>query len=72
MSTTQEKLEAALVELAQQPKSVTVDGQTTTMPAIGEVLDAIKHVQAQANANLPAGGIRFAKIRHGDAVGGRR
>lgn len=72
MPTTQEILEQALVDLSQSPKTVKVDGQETTMPAIGEVLDAIKHVSAQANANQPAGGIRFGRISHGDALGRHR
>ncbi len=66
MSDTQDKLTAAIVELAQQPKSVTVDGQTTTMPSIPEVLDALKHVAAQqaSQATGNPGGIRMTKIHH--------
>ncbi len=59
--TAKETLNNALVDLAQQPKQVTVDGVTTIQQSIGDVITAIEHVNKVA-AIKKNGGLGFRKI----------
>jgi hypothetical protein len=62
MSDELDALEATFQDLAVNPKSMTVDGQTVTEQSLGEVGDAIDRVAADEGVRKKARGLRFSKI----------
>ena len=57
-------------DAADQPKSVTIDGQTFTQRDIRELIEADRHCKANTGATKLGFGLRFARIKPPDARGG--
>ena len=58
-----EDLEQTIIDAANGPAKVTVDGQTVEQPALGDLIEADKHLaNKQAAKKAGVGGIKFMKI----------
>ena len=55
-------LEAALLQLASQPKSANVNGVTVTQQSMPDFIAAAKYLAQINAAKLPARGLRFTKL----------
>ena len=51
-----------LLESLSQPRSVAVDGVSTTTHALSEVLEAVKYMKRSQAASSPTFGLKFAKL----------